>query len=404
MKKITLLFILSIAYTFNINAQNTCATATPVTPGLTTVPIIDGTAPTLYCDGNNIDLPTYGEWYSFTASMDGYLNILTDLAANAGGDTNVHIYSGTCGALVCEGGNDDIDVDNANYLSEINIPITNAVTYYIAFDDRWDDSGFDFLLTEFNCSYSLPYNENFDFNGSFTECYIKEDVDGDGISWISQQNLDLDGDTVPETFATNGNSTTGPKNDWLFSPALTLDAGTPYNITSIFNTFNGNGSFEAFIVDAPNSGATQLATLFSMTNIVTQGDFATLETMAYQEMNAFTPASTGTYYIAYHSFGPGSSGFILLFDSKFESTLSVEEFEKSGFTYFYNKETDILNLESSFSSFANIEIYNVLGQNSKSKKLSQKTEYINMSNLSDGLYIAKIYIDNKIKTIKIIKN
>jgi hypothetical protein len=239
---------------------------------------------------------------------------------------------------------------------------------------------------------------------TFTSCYTTEDVDADTISWITQQNLDLDGDGSVETFATNGNSTANTKNDWLFSPPLSLTGGIEYNVTSIFNTFGGNGSLEAFIVDAASSTATQIATLFSQTNIVPQGEFATLETLAYQEMNSFTPGTDGDYFIAYHSFGPASSGFILLFDSNLESLLSVDEFQSNLFTHFYNKTTDLLSLESSSSAFDNVYIYNILGQQVKTQRLNNTSETVDMSSLTDGVYLVQVTLQGKTKTIKIIKH
>lgn len=402
MKKITLLLI-CLSFSIGTYAQQTCATAQPISPGITTVTGIDGTAPTQYCDANSTDLPTFGEWFTYTATQDGYISITTNFLDNAGGDTNFHVYSGACGALVCVGGNDDVDADNTNYLSEFTFPSTNGTTYIIAFDDRWSPAGFDFRLTDFNCDYTVPYAETFDINGPFETCFTREDVDADGISWITQQNLDLDGDLVPETFATNGNSTAGQKNDWLFSPDFTLTAGTEYTVTTIFNTFSGNGSLEAFIVDAPSSTANQIASLFSVTDVAPQGEFATLETMAYQEINTFTPTADGDYHIAYRSFGPASSGFILMFDSNLESTLSVDEFSNGSFTYLYNKTNKMLALESTGQAFDNITMFNILGQQVINKSSTLNEESIDMSSLKDGLYIVKVSIQGQIKTIKILK-
>lgn len=259
------------------------------------------------------------------------------------------------------------------------------------------------FLSAYDCStYSIPYAQTFDNNNAFVSCFTVEDVDADGIAWISQQDLDLDGDTVPETFATNGNSAT-VKNDWLFSPAFSLEADTEYEVTTIFNTFSGNGNFEAFIVDAPNSTATQIATLFSQTGIVPQGAFAELEDMAYENVNQFTPTAAGTYYIAYHSFGAASSGFILMFDSNLDATLGVNDFETNTFKHFYNKNTDILTIESSNLAFDAIQLYNILGQNVINKALSQTTETINLSALKDGVYLAKVTINGQSQTVKLLK-
>ncbi len=139
---ITLLFLcLLLAHA---RAQNTCATAVAITTGTYTVDTIDGfEIPAPVC----IPLApsaAHGEWYSYTPPQDTAVTISTDLAANAGGDTRFHVYSGTCGALVCEGGDDD---SGSGYLSLATLNLTGGVTYYIAFDDRWSASGFDFTLS-----------------------------------------------------------------------------------------------------------------------------------------------------------------------------------------------------------------------------------------------------------------
>ncbi|MCB0447059.1 MAG: T9SS type A sorting domain-containing protein [Gelidibacter sp.] len=260
------------------------------------------------------------------------------------------------------------------------------------------------FTTLYDCStLGIPYSQDFDNANLYDSCYTTEDVDADGISWISQQDLDLDGDTVPETFATNGNSSVA-KNDWLFSPALSLTGGVSYDVTTVFNTFSGNGNFEAFILSTPNSSATPVASLFSQTNIVPMGTFAELETMAYQQVNTFTPATSGDYYIAHHSFGAASSGFILLFNSSINTSLGVDDFDTNTFTHFYNKDVDVLTLNSTSLAFDNISIFNVLGQEVINRNLSQMSETIDMSSLKDGVYLAKVTIEGQSQTIKLLKH
>ena len=265
------------------------------------------------------------------------------------------------------------------------------------------------FLTAYDCStYSVPSTEVFDNANAFASCYTIEDVDGDGLSWISQQDLDLDGDTIPETFATNANGdpATVMKDDWMFSPPLSLVGGTNYEVTTKFNIFGGtpNASLEAFIVDGASSTATQLATLFSNTGIVMQGEFATLETMAYEEVNTFQVATSGDYYIAYRSFGAGDSGFVLMFDSNIDQSLSVSDFDDNNFTHNYNKVYKTLNLESSNMAMTNVEIFSLLGQSVISRPLSSTSESIDVSSLTDGVYLAKVSINGNSKTIKFVKN
>lgn len=266
------------------------------------------------------------------------------------------------------------------------------------------------FVTLFDCaSYGIPYSEDFDSPSGFTTCYTTEDVDGDTLSWISQQDLDLDGDMVNETFATNasGDDTNpGDKNDWLFSPAISLTGGTEYELTSAYNVLQGTamGSLEAFILDAPSSTANVVATLFSNVNFATQGDFATLETMAYQEADVFTPASSGDYYIAYRSFGARGSGFVLLFNSSLDTTLGIDDFDSNNFSHSYNKNTQLLTIESANLPFDGIEVYSLLGQKVIDRRLSQTSEAIDMSQLTKGVYLATVSINGNSKTIKLIKH
>lgn len=266
------------------------------------------------------------------------------------------------------------------------------------------------FLTAFDCTtYGVPVTEVFDNNNAFVSCYTTEDVDGDTLSWITQQDLDLDGDTVIDTFATNANGDplTIMKDDWMISPPIALTAGTNYEVTTRFNVTNGtpnNASLEAFIIDAPNSGANQVATLFSNTGIDIQGDFASLETMAYEEINAFSVGLSGDYYIAYRSFGAGGSGFILMFDSIIQETLSVNEFDQNSFEHHYNKDLEQLTLESSTLDMTQIEIYSLLGQKVIATPLNSTRESIDVSQLTDGVYLAKVFVNDNFKTIKFAKN
>lgn len=87
-----------------------------------------------------------------------------------------------------------------------------------------------------------------------------------------------------------------------------------------------------------------------------------------------------------------------------DEDLSIDDALKNTFTHSYNKNLDILNLESSNIALTNVEIYSVLGQSVMSKPLSNTVESINVSSLNDGVYLAKVDIGGNTKTIKFIKN
>ncbi|OUS00464.1 hypothetical protein A9Q86_10860 [Flavobacteriales bacterium 33_180_T64] len=84
-------------------------------------------------------------------------------------------------------------------------------------------------------------------------------------------------------------------------------------------------------------------------------------------------------------------------------TLSVDDFESNTFTHAYNKDTDKLTLESSNLPLSNIDLFNILGQRVINQSLSNSNETIDMSSLTDGIYLAKVSIQGKTQTIKILK-
>lgn len=135
MKKI-LLFVGLVVSSFNANAQLTCDGATPITTnGTLTVPSITGTyGAGCWAAGT----APKSNWYSYTATANGEVTVSSDLAVNVGptysDDTRLSIFTGTCAALVCYDGNDD--VSGTNYKSTLTFPVQSGTTYYIAWDNR----------------------------------------------------------------------------------------------------------------------------------------------------------------------------------------------------------------------------------------------------------------------------
>ncbi|MBC7523453.1 MAG: VCBS repeat-containing protein [Flavobacterium sp.] len=160
MKKITILLFCLI---FQISkAQNSCTTALPITAGITTISIIDGTNTVTTCA-----TATLAEWYVYTPTANHSVTITSDMQVNICKDTNFNVYTGTCTNLTCYSGDDDSGIiacnnGNANsYLSTKTFDVFAGTTYYIAWDNRWSNSGFDFQLivspyVPTPCSTAIP--------------------------------------------------------------------------------------------------------------------------------------------------------------------------------------------------------------------------------------------------------
>lgn len=161
MKKI-LLLLLSFSSLITYS-QATCATAINITAnGDYVTGTVNGTHPGLgngWCWNVNAAAPSTPSalWYKFTPISNGVLTITTVLATNPGGnngiDTRLSILSGSCGGpWTCVAANDD--VSETDFRSELlNVALTSGTTYYIVWDNRWDNTSFTFNLnfTGVNC-------------------------------------------------------------------------------------------------------------------------------------------------------------------------------------------------------------------------------------------------------------
>ena len=153
MKKLLLSLTLMFG-SFASFAQLTCATATPITAdGTITCPAITTGTYVGTCAANGNTTNPNAVWFKYTATADGEVTINSDLAQNVAPfstDTRLSVFIGTCTTLQCYAGLDDID-GASNFFTNLTFPVASGVTYYIAWDDRWDAGGFDF-----DFSFAVP--------------------------------------------------------------------------------------------------------------------------------------------------------------------------------------------------------------------------------------------------------
>lgn len=233
-------------------SQSTCNNPTIISAGQFTVDTILGPSiPTPICAQNGTGA-SVSEWYEYTPNDDYTVIVSTDLLVNTGVDTRVHIYTGNCGALVCHAGDDDA---GSGFLSIATFNVFSGSTYLIAFDDRWDASGFDFVLEEY--PYVAPTNPPISFteatlpNPSSGYQYGVVDMNGDYLDDLVSVSLD----TLQLHYQNIGGgfSFIEIEHDTVeFLPSWSLAAGD-FDKNGFNDLLYGNGSGVAFM-KANNDG------------------------------------------------------------------------------------------------------------------------------------------------------
>jgi hypothetical protein len=139
-------------------------------------------------DGTGADPATNSDWYTWVAPSNGVLIVGS---ITAGADTRVSVFSGTCGSLVCQGGDDDINAlftngtwEDFNYRSRVVVPVASGTTYFIQWDNLWSTTAFQWNLafsadpaTGVTVISAFPYTQTFDGAatcnaGTITPCTV----------------------------------------------------------------------------------------------------------------------------------------------------------------------------------------------------------------------------------------
>ncbi|MBB4808050.1 hypothetical protein HNP38_003390 [Chryseobacterium defluvii] len=162
------------------SAQQTCSTALTVAAGTHTVTgFTGGTAPTNLCGLTVGGVATSGAWYKYTPTQTRTVTV-SSVATGQTVDTRLIVYGGTCGSLACIDASDDYAGNNG---SQVTFTAIAGTTYYIAFDNRWDSTGFNFKITETAAPDRLSFTSvPVSAAGSYNNCVV--DMNGDYLDDI----------------------------------------------------------------------------------------------------------------------------------------------------------------------------------------------------------------------------
>ena len=195
-------------------------------------------------------------------------------------------------------------------------------------------------------------------------------------------------------FASGANSTTFPNDDWMISPEFTIDGVTSPTLSFWAKSITDQYGLERMRVAVGNS------TDYNDFTVISSGNYIEVPTDWTQYEYDLSAYEGQTIRIAIHYVGNDS--FVLQMDSFLvEGTLGVNDYEANNFEYFLNPTTRELNL-SSTKIIEGLKIYNLLGQEIIfNDEINSNNYKINLSLLSQSVYIVNVMIDNKIERFKL---
>ncbi|WP_411768859.1 T9SS type A sorting domain-containing protein [Winogradskyella sp. A3E31] len=176
-----------------------------------------------------------------------------------------------------------------------------------------------------------------------------------------------------------------------------------------------SGGCEDIVIDTDSTTGftdTELGIYDSNGNLVASDDDGGSGTLSLMTL---TNLEAGTYFIAAGAwnvtyapgYGASSSSTTaagsMVIDFVSGATLSNDEFNKTQFTYYPNPTKDKLHFNS-VETIDEIAVYNLLGQEVLRQSPRSIDPELDLSNLRSGNYFLKIRIENRIETIKIIKD
>jgi hypothetical protein len=122
------------------------------------------------------------------------------------------------------------------------------------------------------------------------------------------------------------------------------------------------------------------------------------------EGESITIATTaGTVYLVnVGEYSSGTDNPEGSFRIQITSDLSSSEFDITNLKVYPNPIKNVLNVSFS-QEISTVEVYNMIGQKVKSVQVNATEGQLDMSSLSSGAYVVKVYANEQVKTIKMIK-
>lgn len=321
-------------------------------------------------DGFGADMDAPNLWYSFTGS--GFEETVTLNLCGSSYDCSVLVYTGSSGNLTLVAGNDDDPTCGAaplNTRSRLNFISDGTTTYFIAVEGYQPTSTGAFTM-DVTCAGVTPPA-------------VANQTCGEALA-LEINNTDYESDNSFGNVSVTQPScdSFGSVQDVWFS--FVAPAEGTVNCTLTNGTMT-SGNFNVYSGDC--------ATLTAVTGACN----ANLTTPTTEVMTGLTAGAT--YYVQVWSNFAEQGTFNLKLANP---SLAVSNFDTSEFSVYPNPVSGILSIN--FQKNVNaIAVYNMVGQEVLSKTSSNSISQVDMSSLTNGIYMVKVYADNQVNTVKVVK-
>lgn len=142
-------------------------------------------------------------------------------------------------------------------------------------------------------AFTVPYTENFD-SPSAADLFTVIDVHGDNKTWMHNYDADTSTGDMRCSY-----SNSNPKDDWLISPPVKLEAGRLYNLSVQVMARGGATYPEKLTVVLATAPTPEAMTAATATTVIGTREF---KSRAFEEVSGlFNIAADGTYYIGIHA-------------------------------------------------------------------------------------------------------
>jgi Secretion system C-terminal sorting domain/Cleaved Adhesin Domain len=364
-------FTTALAVPANDNFANAIAIscASNYTGNTSTATLDEDSAP----DGFGTDMDSPNVWYKYTGT--GTAQTVTLNLCGSSYDSSVLVYTGTSGSLTLIAANDDdatctTAASLPQQKSRVSFNSDGLTTYYIAVEGYNVASTGAFTMDVICANVNPPAVAN-------QNCVTSLLVPVNGVAITSDNSY---GDVNPNqpTCDFFGNV----QDVWFsfeapFSSEVTCTIANTTMTSANFTIYSGTCGTLSEIVGTCNNNLT-VSTSENLTGLV--------------------PGST--YFVQVWSNAAEQGTFTLKLTDT--SLLATDTFSSANFKFYPNPAKEVLNM-SYDKNITSVSIMNLLGQVVLTNSVDNKEAKIDMSSLTTGTYMVKVFADNEVKTIKVIK-